>query len=556
MVKFTFVVCAALGTAISYYGMGLFSPRALTVCVIGFIVAGFGVIGLMRVLSCKVRSEGGPRDSSREGRQERSPDGLKSGSPDGARNVSNGRSQDASLDTSSFLFQNEADYEAKRHLFRLVQRYAIALSIGFLVGLAAGKPQPVRTGLPPGRITGVYGTLLDDPRILSGGRAGNTRGMGYVSLRKTRDAGKTETSAGGKLLVFFPEGAIPRLRDFGRGSEVYLEGSMVGVEDGAGEPGGKPAREPLFRAEGVHIVKAAPAVERFRTELRLNVADRFAAYDWGGLALALLFGIKDNLDTTLSKQYQAAGCSHVLALSGMHLAIVSAVIAFFLRRPLGLKLAAVAGAVFIIGYIYLVGDLPSLNRAAIMYLLGTAVVLFNLPKDPLSVLGMAFLIQIAAQQGSGKSISFILSYLALAGILIFSEAIYGLMRGKVPDALSKSLAASIAAFIATAAVTVLFFGTLRPIGIIASLVIVPLTTFFMIGAMAALALSFAAPALLVHLGKLLSLFYALLSRLVSWAGLPPGLNVANPLPVLAITAALAVLVLFAQGRQKRELARI
>ena len=512
MVRFTFAVCAALGAAISYYGMGLFSPRALTACVIGFIAAGFGFIGLMRVLSCGVKN------------------------------------------ASRFLFQNEADYEAKRYLFRLAQRYAIALSIGFLASLAAGKPQPMRPGLPLGKIAGVYGTLLDDPRILSGGPAGNTRGMGYVSLRKTRDAKKTEASANGKLLVFFPEGAIPRLRDFGRGSEVYLEGSVVGA-DGAGEPGGKPAREPLFRAEGVHIVKAAPAVERFRTGLRLNVADRFAAYDWGGLALALLFGIKDNLDTTLSKQYQAAGCSHVLALSGMHLAIVSAVIAFFLRRPLGLKLAAVAGAVFIIGYIYLVGDLPSLNRAAIMYLLWTAVILFSLPKDPLSVLGMAFLIQIAAQQGSGKSISFILSYLALAGILIFSEAIYGLMRGKVPDALSKSLAASLAAFIATAAVTALFFGTLRPIGIIAGLVIVPLTTAFMFGAMAALALSFAAPALLASLGTALSLFYALLSRLVSWASLPPGLDVANPLPVLAITAALAALALFAQGRQKRELAR-
>ena len=56
MVKFTFVVCAALGAASSYYGMGLFSPRVFPVCVIGFIVAGFGVIGLMR-------SEGGPRGS-------------------------------------------------------------------------------------------------------------------------------------------------------------------------------------------------------------------------------------------------------------------------------------------------------------------------------------------------------------------------------------------------------------------------------------------------------------------------------------------------------------
>jgi competence protein ComEC len=417
----------------------------------------------------------------------------------------------------------------------LAEIHITAFSLGLVLGLGAGGavPRGAGLGLPEETVTGVSGTLLNDPRTLADGR-----GMALLALRTAVDGRGARSSAGGRLTVFFPDEAMPRLKGFGRGSLVYVEGRFAAGEN------------PLFRASSVHVTKAAPALEQFRTGLRMRIMEKFSAgagrgaKAWGGLALALLLGVRDNLDTDLAGMYQKAGCSHVLALSGMHLAIVSSLIAFFLKRPLGLKAAAVTGAAFIFLYVFLVGSQPSLNRAALMYLLGTLAVLGALPKKPGFLLGLAFLPQIVIWPESGLSVSFILSYLALAGILSAGEALYQIFRGRLPDLALQPLAASLGAFLATAGATAFFFGVLRPIGILAGLIIVPLTTLFMTGAMAWLALSFFSPLAASFLGRGLSLLYALMDWLVSRAARFPGIPASRPFLVLALSLGLWVFIIW------------
>jgi competence protein ComEC len=347
--------------------------------------------------------------------------------------------------------------------------------------------------------------------------------------------------------VFFPENSIPRLKEFGRGSGVFVEGDFI--------------RDGLFRASSVHVIRPASALEQFRTGLRLALTSRFvhgivkggdtaAQNAWGGMALALLLGIRDNLDSGLSRAYRDAGSSHVLSLSGMHLAVISALIAFILKRPLGLKASSLAGAFFIVLYVFLVGSQPSLDRSVIMYLLGVLAVFGALPRDPASLLGMAFLVQIVRQNDSGLAVSFILSYLALWGILHLGTAVHELCRGTVPEPLLQPLAASVGAFIATAAVSVYFFGVLRPVGIAAGLLIVPLTTVFMIGSILWLFLGFCAPVLTVPLGTGLSFLYRALDALVNFAARAPGLARPGVIPVLAASLGLAALVIYFGNRRQ------
>ncbi|MDR2446466.1 MAG: ComEC/Rec2 family competence protein [Treponema sp.] len=508
MVKITPVLCAALCAAASYYVAPYLSPAGALRGVLVSLGAAACLTGFLQTLLLGRMFLFHTKDG--EGKQ------------DAMRKIGGLAIADWAI----------AD------CIRIAQLYVIAATIGFFTGFTSGRPFPVNTGLPPSNIKGIYGVMRDDPRSLANERG--TRGMGTISLQRTRGYGATEASASGAVSVFFPEDAIPRLKEFGRGGEVYLEGDFLTDA----------AQASLFHARSVHIVRPAPKIERFRTGLRLAIAERFSRYRWGGLALALLFGVKDSLDSTLSKQYQAAGCSHVLALSGMHLAVVSAVIAFFLRKPLGLKVAALAGAAFIMGYIFLVGDMPSLNRSAIMYLLGTGMLLFSLPNNTLSILGMAFIIQIIMQPASGTSLSFILSYLALAGILALSGPVYALFRGKLPDFLGQSLAASTAAFLATASVSAAFFGVINPFGIIAGLVVVPLTTVFMLGSMLALVLAFTAPVALTWVDAALSFFYQGLERVVSWAAIPPGVK-AHPVPILLASLVIIALVFGVQYMRMR-----
>jgi competence protein ComEC len=351
--------------------------------------------------------------------------------------------------------------------------------------------------------------------------------------------------------VFFPSEALPLLRTFGRGCEVYLEGELWEAS------GGSASAPYLFRASATHITKPASAVEQFRTTLRTGLNNRFSAFPWGGLAAALLLGVKDNLEGPLSRAFREAGCSHVLALSGMHLAILSSLIAFLLRKPLGLRPAALLGALFVILYVLLVGPQPSLVRAAIMYLLGTLALLKALPSSPLSLLGLTFLIQLFVDPASGDSPSFILSYLALGGILSAGEAIQDLGASLVPKALSQPLSASLGAFIVTAPVSAAFFGELRPVGIFAGLLIVPLTTVFMILALVYLAGAFILPPLAPALGKILSLLYTALNRLSGFASRAPGITVSRGGPVLAaILVILALLLLLWRWRRKGRMALV
>jgi competence protein ComEC len=400
---------------------------------------------------------------------------------------------------------------AERRAFRRAHRRVLALTAGLVLGIAAAAASlgaAPRLGLPIAAVWGIAGVLDEDPR-----ESANGRGMGYLALRGVGGAGGLRATARGRVLVFFPAEALPRLRGFGRGAELFVEGGFA-----AGGLG----QDSLFRARSTHIVRAAPAWEQRRTGIRLALLEKLEGHVWGGLGAALLLGVKDNLDSDLAKKYQAAGCSHVLALSGMHLAIVAALVSFFLRKPLGLKAASALGAVLILLYVSLIGVQPSLERSAIMYLLGVAAVFGFLPRQALSLLAMTFVIQIVLRPSSGNSISFILSYLALAGILTMGEFLHTLLRGRVPEFPASPLSASVGAYLATQAV-VAGFGVIRPVGVLAGLVIVPLTTVFMIAVIAALPLSFLAPFLMRYLSMALALFYALLERIVSLAALAPGL---------------------------------
>jgi competence protein ComEC len=252
----------------------------------------------------------------------------------------------------------------------------------------------------------------------------------------------------------------------------------------------------------------------------------------------------------LADLYRNAGCSYVLALSGMHLAVLASLIAFLLKKPLGLRAAAIGGGIIIVLYVFIVGSQPSLNRAALMYLLGVFALLGALPKKPLLLLCMAFLIQIVVSPQSGRSLSFILSYLALGGILSVGEAFSDLFRGKAPAALLQPLSASLGAFLATAAVSAFFFGVLRPVGIITGLILVPLTTVFMIASMAWLALNFISPFLSGFLSPLLSLLYALMEKTTALASLVPGVSLKQPVLVLILSLAFSAFVVWFDMRRR------
>ena len=424
-------------------------------------------------------------------------------------------------------------------MLRVITVCSAAFAAGVFIGLCAANAgrNDIRFGIPESNVVAVEGVLLEDPRIVSSGSA-----MALVSLRRSAGAGGLRVSSRGEITVFFPQESANKIREYGRGARVFAEGTVRSSPRGMS-----------ISAKSLHIIKPAPVIERIRTNVRLNLINRFEGKEWGGLALALLLGIRDNLDTDLVSFYRSAGLSYILALSGMHLAIIAAIISFILKKPLGLKASAITGAVIIILYCLLVGPMPSLNRAALMYVLGVLAILGALPKNAMSILSLSFLIQLFITPAAGNSLSFILSYLALLGILIIGKAISFLLAGKIPEFLLQPLSLSCGAFLITAGVCSAVFGTIAPVGIIAGLVIVPLTTLFMIGSMIWLLLDFLPVFDLLNLPLLL--LYRLMEVIASAAGKVSGIS-ANSFLVLIVSVVLMLFILVLEYKRKNALFKL
>ncbi|MDR2842221.1 MAG: ComEC/Rec2 family competence protein [Spirochaetaceae bacterium] len=435
-------------------------------------------------------------------------------------------------------------------LRKKINKLLFLLLVCFFAGIICGiagrtsvlKENFVSLGQVSENVTGLTGILRDDPRTSSSGN-----GMGTVGLIQSLGKNGIRTSARGNILVFFPEGSIPRLKEFGRNSVIFVDGNFSVPKNGTSDI-------KIFRAKSTHIYKSAPFLDRLRTQCRLAVVDVFSAgkEKWGGLALALLLGIRDNLDSDLAKQYQNAGCSYILALSGMHLAIISAVLAFLLTKPLGKIKGTVLSAVFIFLYVYIVGDQPSLTRSAIMYMLGTFAVVCAFPKSPAILLALSFLLQIFYYSAQGDTISFILSYLALAGILSVGPALTFIGKGKIPDIILSPLSASLGAFLATVSICILFFGELAPGGIAAGLLLAPLTTVFMVLAMGYLFFAFTIPVLNIPLKFVMSLVYTFLDRIAAFFGKFPSLKLAPDFFVMSISILLPLSIILLALYTKRK----
>jgi len=196
------------------------------------------------------------------------------------------------------------------------------------------------------------------------------------------------------------------------------------------------------------------------------------------LFTALFTGYKENPNSKLFLSFRHAGASHILALSGMHLGIISFGIMFLMKYIVGRKLSFIITFLAILFYVFLTGAGYSLTRAAIFFVLFGFFALIGIRLDIFHLLIFCFFIQIIKDPKSSYNLSFQLSYLAISGIILLSEKINHKIPGIIPPVIRSILSASIAAQIFTAPLVLYYFGVIYPVGIVSGIFLVPLVTIF------------------------------------------------------------------------------
>ena len=207
------------------------------------------------------------------------------------------------------------------------------------------------------------------------------------------------------------------------------------------------------------------------------------------VASAMTFGYKEELTKELRNDYSLSGASHILALSGMHLSII------FLMLTVLFPWRSVVTSIIILTiiwtYVFVTGMPPSLLRAATMLTIWEILRKTRRIQNPLNVLGVTMLLLLVIEPGMLWNISFQLSFLAVASILIYTKEIEEMpgiswnsfannskMKKKIRSELKRLwqlTSVSIAAQIGTMPVAVYYFGTIPLMFFITNLVVIPLS---------------------------------------------------------------------------------
>ena len=134
---------------------------------------------------------------------------------------------------------------------------------------------------------------------------------------------------------------------------------------------------------------AREVVEIWKTEM-MNRCEKIYPDEEAGILEAMLFGEKSELSGDIKELYQAAGISHVLVISGLHISLLALAVAGILRRlgfPMPVWVILSVGV--LAGYGILIGQPTTAVRALLMFFVLQGARLLGRSYDLLSALAFA-----------------------------------------------------------------------------------------------------------------------------------------------------------------------
>ncbi len=343
----------------------------------------------------------------------------------------------------------------------------------------------------------------------------------------------------GKIILYFKkdqpnEQTDSSLYHLSYGSQIVFNKPLQEIKN-SGNPGGFDYKRYALFQEITHQVYLKPGefetfekknekwLDRFLYNVREKVIGIIRRYIPGGkergLAEALLIGYKDDLDQNLVQSYTNTGVVHIIAISGMHLALVYWLLSL-LFKPLRQKkqtrwlrpILIIAGLWF---FSLLAGAQASVIRAAVMF---TCIVLGESLSKKTSIyntLAASAFILLCYDPYWLWDVGFQLSYAAVLSIVIFMRPIYNwfYIRNKILDFIWKLNAVSIAAQVLTVPISIFHFHQFPNYFLLTNFIAVPLSSIIVLGEIF-LCLVFFIPFAAGLIGKLLSWLILLMNSYI------------------------------------------
>jgi len=270
-------------------------------------------------------------------------------------------------------------------------------------------------------------------------------------------------------------------------------------------------------AEGALVPQALDYVDRVREHMGAHLEALFTE-PTAGFMKGLLLGVRDDLDPEQFRSFSQIGLTHILAISGLHVAIyVGALLWLLGRLPISrerrLELAMAAVPV----YVVLTGLSPSVVRAGLMAVIALYAARRRLLKDGLHILAAAALLMLLWEPFYLFNVSFQLSFAVTAGLIVFTPRAMELLRSIRPQPLRSAVAVTVVAQGVSFPLTIAYFNGFSWLSFPANFLMVPLFSFAVLPlGTAALLLSYAVPPVAPWAAYLAEKLTALCFLAVEW----------------------------------------
>ncbi len=349
---------------------------------------------------------------------------------------------------------------------KIIGKIAVMLTISSLIGvfiLQKLSPVSISSGQNNKNVIELTGRIMKDSREISGGF-----NIFPVKILYSENLNSTSTSSSGKLTI------ASKIVVY-KGQTINIaKVNLLSIGNSTGFIDRK--KITLLGPEKTWYAKILIKRKKILKQLKLEINRMHK--DTAILFTALFTGYKINPNSELFLSFRRAGASHILALSGMHLGILSFGIIFLLKFITAKKMRFLITVLTILFYVFLTDSGPSLTRAAIFLIIIGIFVIIGIRTDIFHILVLCFIVQIIIAPESSYSLSFQLSYTAISGIILIGNKIHNRIPGVLPSPIRSILSASIAAQIFTAPLILYYFGVVYPVGIVSGIFLVPLVTIF------------------------------------------------------------------------------
>ena len=260
---------------------------------------------------------------------------------------------------------------------------------------------------------------------------------------------------------------------------------------------------------------------RFRDVL-LNSLQRCGLEgDEFGVAAAILLGYDDSLPVEVRQNYVAAGSMHILCVSGMHVGIIyllaSLLLSFLNRKKWQKTLKQLLLLVLIWFYAMIAGLSPSILRSALMISFVIVGELLHRKGFAINSIAASAFILLCINPNNLFEIGFLLSYIAVVGIVLLQKPIYNWfnIKNKLLDKVWEITAVALAAQFATMPFTLFYFHQFTVYFWLSNLFMTPISFLVIMGGMILLLVSWI-PFINIAVGYLVWGAVYVMNALIGW----------------------------------------